>query len=557
MAAAMADEPHSFEESPLETLISGTFSSVGRKTRPRPHMLRGAFPEFAGPVQCKSSALGLSMSSSQMLLAKGIPSPTSQADAGLDMSVTLFDGAASPTHGDSQEDISTKPVSQPALGKSGTTSFTSLGQDRERFCGQASSQYRRFAAPARMEKPDLGQYKASHAITLERAPSWEIGTRPRTVSRKPAEETRDFDRSMSSSSPALLRRTSKPESSLSPTVPKRVWDSVALKGGTADSESLKRKLDPMSLSSERPSLWKLCNVQNNDGIGVTPTDDLHRTFEKAAMQRQAVYDFSKWTKRANLPTTTGCKYFEAGKYEVKYGVVNPAVKEGAPFQHHILTYAGSRDVPKALLVPDDGKSGLAPDRSMYRSALLARPRITHTSDFTKDLERPPLIKPGETYYDQDDPAACQMTLERELNFDASTVDHAVTSRRDYAPDMARSLRRDKAGVGARAFQDDSAMRSSKGFGVVQTTIEFGSVESCKENPNRENQDTLVAMHRVKGRSREESEIQSPQHRRVAVPFERKANAGFRPRTSISTPVKRAARAHEALPDWSPASLEHD
>lgn len=537
--AVMEEPPHSFEESPLPKLVAGTYSNVGRKTKPAAHMLRGAFPEYASPVKRQLSGSALSMSQT---LPGGTSRPSSPAEGGLDVTRRLSDGAIN----------AVQPMSQPSspkhIARSGTSSFTSLGLDSERFCEQTGTQHRRFVSPARREqKPELGYYKASHAITLERSPSWEIGAKPRHASRKDSGEQPDIGGSISAMS-----------GSCSPA--KRGWDSLALKDGTRNRDQLKASLEPMALGSERPSLFKVCSDEGNDDIPVLPTEDLHRTYERTTcLQRQAVYDFSKWQKRQALPSKE-CQYFEAGKYRVKYSVVDAAVRGGRPFQHHVRSDAGSRNAPKAVMVPDDGKSGIWPDRSLYRSALLARPRATHISDFSKELERPSIIKTGGTFYDDDDPEACRATLERELNFDASSVDVAVTTRRDSAPDMQRSLRREAAGVGARVFQSDSAMRSSKGFGFSETATEaFSSVEACKESPSREKQDRLVAIDRMKGRDRlEELEILSPLRKKLTTgPFERKAMAGFKPRSSTSTPVKRAPRAHEALPDWSPAFLEED
>lgn len=551
MAGAAAGEEQGLQESPLDKLVPGTYSAVGRQTKPKPHILRGAFPERAPALKRRSSsALGKLGSTASGLGSPlgGLPSPTAASDSVAD---AQGEAAVSPAEGNAEDLGAT--TGSPKFAMTGTTAFTSKGQDYDTFCEKARYINKRFAAPARLEqRPEVGQYKALHSQVLDRNPSWEFGLRPKHPSRKrPSELGQEAELNVTMS-PLQWGRTQSPTSSCSPVATKRAWDTISLKGGTLKPDDLKPHHEQMALHSARQPLFKLCHVQNNDGIGLEATEDLHRVFDRTTYtQRQAVYDFAKWSKRKGA-VLKECKYFEPGKYAIKYKQVSPDVKDGARFQHHVTDGSLNHNAPKAVLHRDDGTGGMIPDRSVFRAALLARPRITHTSDMAKDTSRPPLIKTGECYYDEDDPEVCAITFEREMSLDASTLDRAVGQRRDYCPNLRQSLTRQRAGNCYRLFQSDPCMRSSKGLGPKETHGDVhGTVEKCKENPNRLKSDTLVSISKVKGRSREGPPTFKP------LPFgdfERKAKPGFSVRTSVSTPVLRGARVYEALADWSPEDL---
>merc|ERR1712060_833098 len=126
-------------------------------------------------------------------------------------------------------------------------------------------------------------------------------------------------------------------------------------------------------------------------------------------------------------------------------------------------------LPQAMLqsnVPTTGNKSrnaktVKTDRSLFRACPQTRPRVLNVRNFSKGLGRPSVERAE--YYDVDDPAATAETMKRELAFDADTADHAVIPRRDHAPSMARSLERNRAGHGARLFQDDHAVRTMHGI----------------------------------------------------------------------------------------------
>merc|ERR1712185_811518 len=110
------------------------------------------------------------------------------------------------------------------------------------------------------------------------------------------------------------------------------------------------------------------------------------------------------------------------------------------------------------------------DRSIYRHGEAARKsRVTHTLEMSKDLERPPLVKPSRPVYDDNDPYVVQMVNQRAMTFNADTVGRAVEPRSDYCPNMNQTIDRDKAGQGTRLLQNDMATLVKKNGGLTETT----------------------------------------------------------------------------------------
>merc|ERR1712203_1203447 len=111
------------------------------------------------------------------------------------------------------------------------------------------------------------------------------------------------------------------------------------------------------------------------------------------------------------------------------------------------------------------------------------------------------MKAQEIYHDKDDPEIDAQVFERQMTFDAVYADHAVIPRHDHAPDMGNSLTRDRAGRGARLFQSDHGMRTSKGFFTPEGSHQLTSTVEQAKDPllARRSPDVGVGFDQVKGR----------------------------------------------------------
>eukprot|EP00913_Durusdinium_trenchii_P003069 g2838.t1 len=216
-----------------------------------------------------------------------------------------------------------------------------------------------------------------------------------------------------------------------------------------------------------------------------PAKDLHLQDIKAyPKQRFPEWDFTKSLGRRPLAENDVAA---PGKYEVNYSAVRGKVPSGVSYDRAL-----PRELADGLLGHFALQAVLHPDaasqakirrhscsRSFGRESVLARGltllqdfirhRITNVNDFDKELSRPPLRAPAE-YHDTSDPVACEVTLRRQMNYNADVADLCVAHRRDMAPEYDHMLPRGKASVqGLRALQTDVGVRGSVGLGFIETT----------------------------------------------------------------------------------------
>merc|ERR1712070_353964 len=182
---------------------------------------------------------------------------------------------------------------------------------------------------------------------------------------------------------------------------------------------------------------------------------------------------------------------------------------------------------------------------------------------SKDLERPPLVKPSRPVYDDNDPYVVQMVNQRAMTFNADTVGRAVEPRSDYCPNMNQTIDRDKAGQGTRLLQNDMATLVKKNGGLTETTGQLSvPVEKLTGSQTayaRSDLGMTFDQHKYRGVTRMKAEYSSLWRPRdhAAPDFSRTAPfQGF----STSTPVAQATglsrdRSHEAMPGWSPKAAD--
>merc|ERR1711941_25554 len=100
-----------------------------------------------------------------------------------------------------------------------------------------------------------------------------------------------------------------------------------------------------------------------------------------------------------------------------------------------------------------------------------RRRATHVNDFDREPARPSQ-EYSINYHKEDNAVACEAVLWRDLTYNASTADKAITSRQDIGPNYSKMLSRGlAANQGSRCWNNDVAMRGVSGFGFAQTEAE--------------------------------------------------------------------------------------
>lgn len=425
--------------------------------------------------------------------------------------------------------------------------FTSLGQDTSVFCDRARVLSGRFCFPVKLaETPDYNRYKPQHKSVKERIPSWDIGERPKHQTKKLQDSYNDLD-------------------------PFRSIDLSSTNISCFSTLSKKQSKDQMSLTTARNDM---CNISSASRTWRDPIL-MHESPEYATewhlqdtsssrKERQPNWDFDKHCRgRKNGVKHT---YFEAGKFEPQS---NTMPKNGVDFSRSISRRAASCGqlghlAPQAMLKSNSSSTranssrnteNVQADRSMFRACPQTRPRVLNVQDFSKGLARSSVER--SVHYDTDDPAASAATLQQELSFDADSADHVVIPRRDHAPSMARSLDRNRAGHGARLFQEDHAVRTM--HGLFTTKQGEGTIENSEEVPSDARPVRGICFEQYKGRAPSRingkfSPLKKP--RDMAAPdFSRKEPLpGFETSCKINTPaLGQRSRAHEPLPNWTSTS----
>jgi hypothetical protein len=471
------------------------------------------------------------------------------------------------------DDFEGEEVSSPtAKQEKASPAFTAQGTESAVFDEASRVNLKRFFFKGRRAgepTPEVGHYRVQENLVMKRVPlAMDFGYRAPHGTRKVAE---DLDKSRElgpedltkldirwatsgsmSPSPAMFSTlspsTSKSERSLSSSWPEGLC-----------SKSV------MSTSTKRPDLTKIPGARLCLGMHRTitevsePNKPEEQDYNTSGIKRIKQVDMAQYLSRKG-EMGKECQFFEAGKYAVKFDVVSPSVKVHTGFHQQL-----SRATTTGKLAPKgmhhDKGSKHVQDRSLYRHQA-CRPRITHVMHMHKDLDRPPLTKPPPILHDESDPEVVAKVREREMTFDATTVDRAVTHRNDHAPSMHRSIARDKASLGSRHAQDDGAIRrlhsasnyNPERHGEERSPAELKTLDSLRRRPDI----GLMTFEQSKARDKtrlagEYSSLHRPRHH-AAPEFSRSApHIGF----TTSAPFKAVQRnrQHDAIEGWSPEAVD--
>mmetsp|Transcript_3911 Transcript_3911/g.9984 ORF Transcript_3911/g.9984 Transcript_3911/m.9984 type:complete len:561 (-) Transcript_3911:75-1757(-) len=441
--------------------------------------------------------------------------------------------------------------------------FRSKGQQDPRYDDKARALLGRWVSPTNDDFPEAGRYQPVHSLVLKRNPKWDFS---KTQGRKSRKAEDDADE---------MRRTTLSMASTGASGFGSSMHSLNAASMTSTSEGWKvsptEQFDVMSPHKQlfgrgaiAPGRQWLSAPQFLREEVSEMADSVLQQDRKTKSSRPPEWDFEKVASRKAVARDT---FFEPGKYRINLDSVGPKLKTGV---HHGKALDRSKIVVthhalRMLLEPDSADSagkvktnkGIICDRSLHRDTAETRPRVTHVREMEKVGDRPPLYDPVPMYHDQDDPEADAEVLHREMAIDRSTLDLAVTSRRDLAPDMLRSATRDVANRGNRFAQTRSA-----GLVPYPATLgeRVGSVEACKERPSRAKSDTLVRFEKVKGRQKGNymnlSALRRPRDMAFGD-FERLAPLpGFAPRITANIPqVLRPSRTFEALPGFDATAFD--
>eukprot|EP00929_Paragymnodinium_shiwhaense_P086041 TRINITY_DN46519_c0_g1_i1.p1 TRINITY_DN46519_c0_g1~~TRINITY_DN46519_c0_g1_i1.p1 ORF type:complete len:567 (+),score=125.32 TRINITY_DN46519_c0_g1_i1:142-1842(+) len=457
---------------------------------------------------------------------------------------------------------------QPCQSPKGDIAFTSLGKDHETFDGQTSVIYKRWMAPdqAAKEHPSVGRYKAHHDFVMERSPKWDFS---RTLGRK---KPKKLDESFSETTLTTMSTTAEGFSTFGSGFLSRASSTSAL-DKTSDRQI-------MMLSARRPDLatptaiapgrfWTTSpqfggTFPGGKEIATPSAQMLDQIMACSHVPRPPEWDIAKVLDRKSMVKTT---FFEPAKYKVKYECVDGRLKIG--MEHSKQTSQDARLASRksceimANLKQEKPGDRLIADRSLHRDNSCTMPRVTHIREMGSTLDRPPFFPQSSCYHDESDPDIDAEVMHREMTIDRSNLDDYVVTRKDYAPNMASVISRNRGGKGHRLLQGDIGMMHSRGFKQPETSVEIEcTVEESKERPSRPRADVGCSFKQLKGRQKGNeksinlSSLRQPRDL-LAADFERSApRKGFAPRVTANIPeVLRASRSFEALDGFNPAMFD--
>lgn len=429
------------------------------------------------------------------------------------------------------------------------------------------------------QRPDPAWYQVKHESVLHRPPEWDFRARQKHRPRSKPEGDHAAD-SMSfmtgldlDDKDAMSALTSRQRS--------------LLKESMGNSVEKPKTVGSMSLNSERGPLGKIGrhHVMANEVSCAGDSDVLDQDIKGYQKLRYPRWDFD--APAARQPLIPADAMGEPGKYDVNIDCVKGVPKSGIGFGKALPRTACvstmGYSAPPAILHPEEKRTrGSLPDRSNAKDGV--RNRITHVNDFDRELARPPLLTgAAQNFHNENDPAACDTVLQRELSYDATTADHYVTHRRDIAPKYAKMLGRGRDSVqGLRALSSDLAVRGSVGLGFVETTSmvestveqrESRAADGTKENPNRgprlchrtvfvHNQSTDMTTRgkplvRGTGLDTKQAPLWKKDHPILTNAFKRSPSLpGFDARSKFGgTRVLTKSRSSVAIPGWAPTELD--
>lgn len=448
--------------------------------------------------------------------------------------------------------------------------FTAQGTDAAQFDETTRVNLKRFFYKGKRRgepTPEVGHYRVQENLVMKRVPlAMDFGARPRCESRR-LPERMDTSRELGPEDLSKLdfryatsgSMTPNPSMfSMSPHSASRSERSLT-SSWPEGQFSLSKSL--MSTSSKRPSVNNIKGARSCLGARrtlneVSEANQIEEQDLKLShVSRIPVWNFDKFQPRKGEGGSE-MPYYEVGKYEVNPDSVLPSSKVLCAFDKQLsrATHVGHQK-PKGML--DENGTACIQDRSLYRQGQMGRTRITHVLEMSKDLARPPLIKPTAVLHDESDPDVVAAIREREMTFDASTLDRAVKHRHDFAPVMSRSLPRDRAGTGARIAQDDVCIRMLRGStSYSESHGEDKSPAELKDLMGRRADIGLMRFDQTKARdpTRINVEYSSLRKPRSDADFEFSRSApasGFATRTGVKVFVRSPdERKYEAEKTWT-------
>lgn len=379
-----------------------------------------------------------------------------------------------------------------------TPSFTSLGF----YDGVWASKFTAAASPGALnrwneQRPDPVWYKVQHGEVLCREPHWDFIERKHKSRMELREKLYLEQRGEKSRAPspddrgsaAGKRRARSAEDNERSTGHGTFLTSVDLSPGHASrprSAKQLQLLQPMALQSPRPDLGKIGRVHVLMHEVTAPADDLLEQDIRAYPKlRYPEWDFVK--QQGRKPLIKPDNIMDPGRYDVSFSQVQGKIKSGPKFEKVLPRSASllslGHGMPPAVLHPEDKRSpgGVILDRSKAKDWVAHR--ITNVNDFLKEMPRPPLPAAAHEYHRKGDPLACELVLERQLQYNANQADKYVTHRRDITIDYDRMLPRGAAAVrGNRFCASDPAILGSVGIGFVQISGLDGNIEKPGVRP---------------------------------------------------------------------------
>jgi len=453
------------------------------------------------------------------------------------------------------EDNAEKTTSPTSPTNKASPAFTTCGAADQVFHEGARVALRRFFLQGKNRgesSPDIGHYRVQHKAIDEKIKTWDFGARAKHPSRSQP-ELRDTTRELGpedlmalsyqwNSSGSLFAHPSMFSTSTHGQNQSMSESTSSWKGQSLMSTSVERP-GPNSIDGSRHGLTSKLSMQE---LRQQEIEDMDRE-RRSKVQRVPECDLKKQLKRPNMKGA-GCEHFEAGKYAVNHDAVLPQAKKYPGFHHQMSRSATAPHQKGQLGSLADAHH---PDRSVYRQALISRPRTTHIMDMEKDLDRPPMFGSSQILHDTSDPEICRMVHEGAMTFDADTVDAAVRPR--LLCSQISKITREKAGFGSR-------MRKSYGdsdtVGQAETPVEklkdscriklnsTMTFDQCKARRPTRLKGVYSALHRPRDHA-------APDFFRAA-PFD-----GFNTRTPVARTQKvhPGSRSFDAMPGWSVETVD--
>eukprot|EP00931_Biecheleriopsis_adriatica_P086201 TRINITY_DN60912_c0_g1_i1.p1 TRINITY_DN60912_c0_g1~~TRINITY_DN60912_c0_g1_i1.p1 ORF type:complete len:648 (+),score=142.55 TRINITY_DN60912_c0_g1_i1:92-2035(+) len=503
-------------------------------------------------------------------------------------------GGAAGTAADKKVTFSTPaPTAKASEGKAASTATaprpTRCFSSPEFFEGPWTSKHTASKSPGPLnrwneQRPDIAYYRLQYGAVLERQPSADF-------SEKPKHKPRSRERSVHGSA-----HGSPSGSDAAGTFSLTGIDEEDDSPRTRSAKRLQQQ-EELYLGRENDSGGYLAKTPNWDEFGEMrvgrflnvhynrhsepATDFIKQDIKGFPKQRYPEWDFAAPLGRKDLMDADAIS--APGKYDVDFSAVRGKVLSGVPWGKG-LTHSQSDGqlghfALQGVLHKDEKRfpGGVIMNRSSAKDSV--RDRIRLVNDFKTELARPNLPPASQEYHDKDDRSACEITLRRQMTFDADAADVYVTHRRDMAPSYKRMLPRSKSSVqGVRALQKDLGVRGAVGLGFFETTgqrqqpvekLEGRSSNAAYERPDigpnfsQQTQFRPLCMENnfnhghspVVGAGPLYEQKHAPlQKAKVETQFKRQIDSGFTHRSPLKgLKVPNESRTYEAVADWS-ASL---